>query len=379
MIVRAHFEKLLKSKKKLRIKHGVDPTTSDLHLGYAVVYEKLRILQEMGHTIVFLIGSFTGRFGDPTDRSEARSMRTKHHVLEQAVSYKKQLGKILDTTLIELRENGEWYDTMRAEDLLMLMSKTTAAHMLQRDMFVKRQKEGKEIRLHELTYPLLQGWDSVELKADCTVIGKDQTFNELMGRELQEAEGQTPQDLVIMPLLVGTDGERKMSQSYNNHIAFSDPPEEMYGKLMSIPDEQILPYFTLVTRLSKQEIDEIAEDMRRGNPRDAKAKLAYEVVALYHTKTKANEAAESFRRVFQKKQEPEKSREIRAKNPTDIRDLLVAATFASSRSAAQRLVEQGAVRVNGKVVRDWKKRIALKTGDVLQAGRRRFGRVKVVR
>ncbi|MFA6511790.1 MAG: tyrosine--tRNA ligase [Patescibacteria group bacterium] len=377
VIVRAKFEAKLKGKKKLRIKHGVDPTTQDLHLGYAVVYEKLRILQEMGHTIVFLIGSFTGRFGDPTDKSETRAMRSKHEVLEAAVSYKRQLGKILDTSLVELRENGEWYDTMRAEDLLQLMSRTTTSRMMERDMFQERIKEGKEVRLHELAYPLLQGWDSVELKSDATVIGSDQTFNELMGRELQQQERQAPQDLMIMPLLVGTDGVRKMSQSLGNHIGFDDAPEDMYGKVMSIADEQILTYFTLVTRKTKKEIDEIASDLKKGgNPRNAKAALAYEIVKTYHHEKNAKAAAEHFERVFTKKGQPAEMSEIKTKKSMDVRDLIVTAGFAKSKSEAQRLVEQGAVKVGDKAIKDWKKKITLKKGDVLQVGKRHFARIQ---
>ncbi|MBU3925570.1 tyrosine--tRNA ligase, partial [Patescibacteria group bacterium] len=224
IIERESLEKKLKSGKTLRIKHGVDPTTPDLHLGYAVIYRKLRQFQDLGHTVVFLIGDFTGRFGDPTDKGEVRSMRDKKEVQKLAQNYIDQVSKILDKKKLEIRYNGEWYDKMSAEDLLRLMSKFTNAQMLQRDMFQERIKKGQDIGLHEPVYPVLQGYDSVMLESDLTIIGNDQEFNELQGRRAQEMFGQKPQDLVIMPILTGTDGKNKMSQSLGNYIGITEAP-----------------------------------------------------------------------------------------------------------------------------------------------------------
>jgi tyrosyl-tRNA synthetase len=377
VLVRESLEKKLRSGHALRIKHGVDPTTKDLHLGYAVVYEKLRQFQEAGHTIVFLIGGFTARFGDPTDRSEARGMRDRVQVEGLAKEYVRQLGTILDISKVEVRSNAEWYDKMSAEELLQLLSSTSVQRMLERDMFDRRRKSGVEIGLHEITYTVLQGFDSVMLKSDVTVIGQDQTFNELQARPLQEAAGQAPQDLVVMPLLVGTDGKKKMSQSLGNSINFTDKPNDMYGKLMSIPDQEILTYFTLVTRLPMSEIDEMAEALKKGmNPRDAKARLASEIVTIYHSKATAAKAGQEFTNVFSAKHEPASMPEVRAKGKILLVDLMVTAKLASSKSEARRLISQGAVTYAGEIHKDPGATVLAKAGAVLRVGKRRFARLK---
>jgi tyrosyl-tRNA synthetase len=378
VIIRPSLEKKLRSGRPLRVKHGVDPTTKDLHLGYAVIYEKLRQFQAAGHTIVFLIGGFTARFGDPTDRLEERHMRDRQEVEALARGYVEQLGRILDVSKVEIRSNAEWYDGMSAEELLRLLSGTSVQRMLERDMFDRRRKAGLEIGLHEITYPVLQGFDSVMLKSDLTVIGRDQTFNELQARPLQEAAGQAPQDLVVMPLLVGTDGKRKMSQSFGNSINFNDAPSDMFGKIMSLPDSQIVNYFTLVTRLPLDEISEIARELKKGaNPRDAKAKLAHEIVTTYHSKAKAAEAAQEFDRVFKEKGAPSDIPTVRVKTKELLLvDLLVQAKLAPSKSEARRLVEQGAVELGGKRLTDPAASVQPKDNAVLKVGKRRFARVR---
>ena len=366
-------KKKLLSGEKLRIKHGVDPTGRDLHLGYSVVYRKLREFQKLGHQVIFLIGDFTGRFGDPTDKDTARKLRSGKEVRDMAKEYIKQLSKILDIKKVEVRYNSEWYDNWSGEDMLRLESKFTVDQMLKRDMFEKRHKDGKDIRYHEPVYPMLQGWDSLELKADVTVIGTDQTFNELQARKLQEQEGQKPQDLMIVPLLVGTDGTMKMSQSLGNDIGLAETPDSQFGKIMSIPDQAVNSYFELCTDVPLDEIKKII----KGNPRDAKMRLAHEVVELYHGKAAAKKAEEQFVKTFQKKEVPEKVRELRIMNhELGIVDLLVKAKLAGSKGEARRVVEQGGVRVEGKTIKDANTTVTLtKKGVLIQKGKRYFVRV----
>lgn len=357
IIVKENLEKRLRKGEKLRVKHGVDPTTRDLHIGYAVVYWKLRDFQDLGHKIVFLIGNFTARFGDPTDEAKTREMRKKSEVEALAKNYLKQLSKILDLDKVEVRYNGEWYDKWSWEQGLCFMSKFSVARVLERDMFQERIKKGKEIQYHEPVYPMLQGYDSVELKSDVTVIGSDQKFNELQARPLQQEAGQTPQDLVIVPLLLGTGGKRKMSQSLGNYIGINEPPEEQYGKTMSIPDKLLKHYFELATRLSQQEIEEIL----RQEPRDAKARLAREIVSLYHGEKAAEKAEQEFNKVFRDKKIPSKIPELKTASK-DLVEILVQTKLASSKADAKRLIKQGAVK---------------KRGDVLQVGKRGFVRIKI--
>ncbi len=376
VVVDKELRKKLLSGKQLRVKHGVDPTSKDLTLGHAVVYEKLRQFQELGHKIVFLVGSFTARFGDPTDKGKAREMREKEEVLEMGKNYVKQLSKILDIKKVEIRYNGEWYDKFSGEDMLRLMSKFTVARMLERDMFQKRIKEEKEIYYHEPVYPILQGYDSVELKSDLTVIGSDQKFNELQARPLQEEAGQEPQDIVIMPLLVGTDGTMKMSQSLGNYIGINDSANEMFGKLMSIPDELIYSYFELCTRVSEDELAEVEQLLKSDtNPRDIKIKLAKEIIKIYHSEKEAEKAAEEFVNIFSNKQKPV---DIEKKNFTkglNTLDLLIELGMAKSKGEGRRLVEQKGVKVNDITVENWDKD-DYKSGDIIQVGKRKFVELK---
>lgn len=363
--------------KMLRIKHGVDPTTADLHLGYAVNYEKMRCFQERGHAIVFLIGTFTGRFGDPTDKSESRQMRDKKTVEGLANNYLKQLGRILNIKDVEVVYNGDWFDKKSAEDLLRLMSEFTVARMLERDMFQKRMKEGKEIGLHEIVYPVLQGYDSVEIDADLTVIGTDQTFNELQARPLQKARGQEPQNIIAMEMLVGTDGKQKMSQSLGNYIGFDDTPEDKFGKVMSIPDHVILTYFKAVTRVSMEDIELIARELEAGvNPRDIKMRLAHEIVTIYDGEQAAEKAKEHFVTVFQKGEVPDEIAEFRLEDAEiTLMYLLVESGLLASTSESRRLIEQGGVKVDGEKVGDSYFKFEGKDEFLVQVGKRKFLKV----
>lgn len=366
IIERESLERKLKSGKSLRIKHGVDPTTPDLHLGYAVVYRKLRQFQDLGHKVIFLIGDFTGRFGDPTEKKEGpRLMRAKKEVKKLAKNYIEQAGKILDIGKTEIRYNSEWYDKMSAEDLLRLMSKFTTARMMQRDMFQERIKRGLEIGMHEPVYPVLQGYDSVMLGSDVTVIGSDQEFNELQGRRAQEMFGQKPQDIVITPLLVGTDGENKMSQSLGNYIGITESADSQYGKTMSIPDKLLPEYFELLTELVFDE---------KENPRDAKMKLAYEIVKTYHSEKEAEMARENFIKLFQKKEIPDNIQEIEAGVKTELGDILVENKIVSSKSEFRRLIREGAIDIGGETIGDAHYKIE-KSGAI-KIGKKKF--VKIV-
>ncbi|TSC97305.1 MAG: tyrosyl-tRNA synthetase, partial [Candidatus Berkelbacteria bacterium Licking1014_2] len=304
IIGQEELEKKLKAGQKLRIKHGVDPTTTELHLGHAVNYRKMRQFQNLGHTIVFLIGDFTARFGDPTDRGKTRFLRSRQEVMAMAKDYLSQAGRVIDMERAEIRYNGEWYDKMSAEDLLNLMSNVTYGQLIERDMFQERIKKDQPIFSHEMVYPILQGYDSVMLKSDLTVCGTDQKFNELMGRWLQEKMGQPPQVILTTPILLGADGKNKMSQSLGNHISLSDSPENMYGKIMSIADDLIVPYFELCTDLETKALAVVKEELKTVNPRDVKMRLAKLIVANYHDITAAEAAEEEFKRVFQERQQP---------------------------------------------------------------------------
>lgn len=363
-------EEKLKSGKKLRVKHGVDPTTTGLHIGHAVVYLKMKELQEMGHQIVFLIGDFTGRFGDPSQKLTARQLRPKKEVRALAKNYLRQVGRIVDLKKTEIRYNSEWYDKMSAEDLLKLMSRFTVQRMLERDMFQKRIEQKKEIRLQEPVYPVLQGYDSVVLKADITICGNDQLFNEIKGRELQAEFNQAPQDIVATRLLVGLDGKEKMSQSLGNDIGIEDSPKEQYGKIMSIPDNLIQEYFELTTRVP-------LEKVKKGNPRELKAELARAIVKIYHGEKEADKAEQEFNKVFKERQDPEDMPEIRvSEKKLPILDLLVKTKLVSSKSEAKRLIQQKGVKIDKEVQQEWDKEIAVKKGMVIQVGKRRFAKIR---
>ncbi len=381
IIDRDRLEVLLKSGKKLRIKYGVDVTSPLLHLGHAVNLWKMREFQELGHKVIFLIGDFTTRIGDPTGRSLTRPVISKKQIERDAKEYKRQISKILltNSSVFEERRNSEWYDKMSLSEFLSLASKITHARLIKRDMFQARIEEGREIYIHEFLYPILQGYDSVMLKADLTIIGEDQLFNELIGRYYQEVFYQDPQCIITTTITPGLDGREKQSKSLGNYIAILDKPAEKYGKIMSIPDNLIIPYFKVYTKLSLEEIGQIEKDLKSGvNPRDMKARLAYEIVKIYHGEKKAKEAEREFEKIFRKKEIPSKIKTIKIKRQKiSIIDLLVRVNLASSKSEARRMVEQNAVKIDKKLINDWREMIDLRKGMIIQVGKRRFIRLDV--
>lgn len=369
VIDRAHLEKQLSSGKKLRVKFGIDPTGTDLHLGHAVPLRKLRQFQDLGHQVVLLIGDFTAMIGDPTGRNETRPMLNQKDVKQNMKTYIKQASKILDMKRVEVRHNSEWYSGKRVDFLMELTGKITVARVLDRDDFKKRLHDDVDIQMQEILYPVLQGYDSVALKADMEMGGRDQKFNMLMGRKIQRRYDQSEQDVMTLPLLVGTDGERKMSKTYGNYIALLDTADDMYGKVMSIPDTLIISYFELCTALPMDEIAAIKRTLDGGaNPRDLKMQLAAAIVALYHGKVAAKKAEAHFREIFQEKEKPADMPTVKARGT--IVDVLVAAKIATSKSDARRLIDQGGVKIDDVVVTDAD--MSVKRGAVIQKGKRFF-------
>lgn len=367
-------DKLL-SGKRLRIKHGVDPNTSQLHLGYIVNYRVMRRFQDIGHTVVLLLGDFTGRIGDPTDKLEARRGLDKETLRKNAASIVKLATKILDKNRLEIRYNSEWWDKIKLGDFLGIAKKVSAARLWERDMFEKRLRQKRPVWTHEFLYPILQAYDSVMIKSDLTIIGSDQKFNELLGRELQKEFHQDQQALVLMPILPGIDGREKMSQSLGNTIGIDEKPEEIYGKIMSMPDTNIISYLRLLTDVSQDEITVIKTEILTGvrNPRDVKMRLAREVVTELYSQKDALEAEEIFKKIFQKKELPDKMQTISIDSEAFVLDILVDARLAGSRSEARRLIEQGAIRIDDQVISDPMTKIQ-KTDcpTVLRKGKRFF-------
>jgi len=375
VITKEGLEKKLKSGKQLRVKLGIDPTGSDLHIGHAVVLRKLKQFQDLGHKVILLIGDYTAMIGDPSGRDKTRPVLSEKDVKHNMKTYLAQAAKVLDVKKAEIRHNSEWYAKPGFTSLLMdLTSRITVARILERDDFQKRLKEGSDIQMQEIMYPLLQGYDSVALKADVELGGSDQKFNLLMGRKLQKKYNQPEQDILTMQLLEGVDGERKMSKSYGNYIALADSPEDMFGKVMSIPDTLIKKYFELATEVPAAEIDKIIGEMKAGtNPRDAKIRLATEIVKLYRGEKEAEVAKENFIKVFSQKEKPEEilNFDVKSKN---IIDILVEINFAPSRSEAKRLIEQGGVKIDDKVISDIN--FSLASGEhLVQKGKRFFAKV----
>ena len=382
-------EKLKRSEatgKPLVIKLGLDPTAPDIHLGHTVVLRKLKAFQDLGHKVVIIIGDYTGMIGDPTGRSEARKQLTREQVLENAETYKKQIFKILDPDKTIVRFNSEWLANMTFKDVINLSAKYTVARMLERDDFKKRYTTGLPIAVHEFFYPLMQGYDSVALESDVELGGTDQKFNILMGRTLQKEYGQKSVQIgMLMPILEGTDGVKKMSKSVGNYIGINEAPEEMYGKTMSIPDELIIRYFELVTDVHPDEIEKMKNDMANDavNPRDLKMALAREIVRLYYNEEEAMKAEESFKSVFQRGQLPDEIPEI-VVSGEDLEDgaiwiakLLVLLGLSPSTSEARRNVMQGAVKVNEEKVTDVRLNIKIKNGDIIQVGKRKIAKIKL--
>jgi tyrosyl-tRNA synthetase len=369
----------------LRAKLGIDPSTPDLHLGHAVVLGALRRFQDLGHTAVLIVGDFTGRVGDPAGQPETRRMLTPEELDRNAATYLVQAGKILDVGRAELRRNSEWLAGLTFDDVARLAATLTVARLLERDDFSARYREGRPISLQEFLYPLMQGYDSVAVEADVELGGTDQTFNLLVGRDIQRAHGQEPQVAFTMPLLTGTDGARKMSKSFGNHVGLTDPPDEQFGKTMSIPDELISPWFRLCTGLPPEELDAIERGLADGSLHggEQKRRLAREIVARYHDADAARVVEERFDRVHREHEIPEEVSEAPIP-PAAVTDgrvwlprLLAATGLAASNADARRLIEQGGVRIDGRPVTDPDAEFAPAdlTGRVLQVGRRRFLRL----
>ncbi len=365
--------------KPLRIKLGLDPTAPDIHIGHTVVIRKLRAFQELGHTVIFLIGDFTGMIGDPSGKNVTRPPLSRDEINANAETYKKQMSKLLDTQKTELRFNGEWMDKFAAADFVRLCAKTTVKQILERDDFDKRIKDEKPISLHELLYPLVQGYDSVALESDVELGGTDQKFNLLMGRNLQREFDQEPQVIMTTPLLEGLDGVQKMSKSLNNYIGIEDAPGEMFGKVMSISDEMMWKYFELLTDLSPTEIANRKSQIANGeNPRNVKVSLAKLVITDFHSAADATAAEDEFNRRFVQKEIPDEIEERTM--PTDsynLAQLLADSGLAASKGEARRLIEQGGVRVNGEKATAANTDIAVDAeGVLLQVGKRKFLRIK---
>ncbi|RUM93916.1 MAG: tyrosine--tRNA ligase [Thiothrix sp.] len=372
----------LKAGHRLRIKAGFDPTAPDLHLGHTVLINKLRQFQDLGHDVIFLIGDFTGMIGDPTGKNTTRPALTRQEVIENAKSYEEQVFKILDPDKTTVAFNSCWMSKMSPADLIQLMAKHTVARMLERDDFNKRYKSGQPIAIHELLYPLIQGYDSVELKADVELGGTDQKFNLLVGRQMQESYGQKPQVVLTMPLLEGLDGVQKMSKSLGNYVGIDEPPGEMFGKLMSVSDDLMWRYFELLSAKTEQQITSFKSQCEAGkNPRDIKFELAKEMVTRFHGASMANQALDEFIRRFQKGAVPDEIPEVELNSGNDglpIANALKDAGLVQSTSEAFRMIKQGAVKIDGEKVEDKGLKLSAGTEQVVQVGKRRFARLSVM-
>ncbi|MBF6650362.1 tyrosine--tRNA ligase [Methylobacter sp. BlB1] len=382
VLVEQELVKKLEEGRPLRIKAGFDPTAPDLHLGHTVLINKLKQFQDVGHEVLFLIGDFTGMIGDPTGKNATRKPLTRDEVIENAKTYEEQIFKILDPAKTLVMFNSSWMNAMSPADLIQLAAKHTVARMLERDDFNKRFKSGQPIAIHEFLYPLIQGYDSVAMKADVELGGTDQKFNLLVGRQLQEVFGQKPQVVMTMPILEGLDGVQKMSKSLNNYIGIADSPDDMFGKLMSISDELMWRYFELLSFRSISEIKQWTQACEQGaNPRDYKVKLAQEIIERFHNAAAAKKALENFEARFQRGAIPDEMDEIELSNEGKgygIANLLKDAGLTASTSEAIRMINQGAVKIDGEKLSDSKKEIPAGTTHVYQVGKRKFARVTII-
>ena len=387
IITEAELVRLLNSGRILTLKQGFDPSAPDIHLGHVVGLRKLRQLQELGHKVTLIVGDWTARIGDPSGQSTTRPMLSPREIEINAQTYMEQFFKVVDKDKTELRWQSEWFSRFTLDEVIKLTSKFTIAQLLAREDFNKRYNSGNPISLTEMLYPLLQGYDSVAIQADVEFGGIDQKFNCLVGRELQQSTGQSPQQIFLVPLLVGTDGHHKMSKSLNNHIGIAEPPREIYGKVMSIPDSLIVDYFELVTDVAEEEITEFKKQLktRSVNPMNLKKRLAHEIVRQFHGKQAADEAQEHFTHVFQQREIPKETHTVELRGIVDIsgkfevevqRDitsLIVEAGLAKSRSEANRLLTQGAIEVDGEKVST--SLVTLKDGSIIKVGKLRFLRI----
>ncbi|MEZ8151395.1 tyrosine--tRNA ligase [Vibrio splendidus] len=367
----------LKEGRPLRIKLGADPTAPDIHLGHTVIFNKLRAFQELGHEVTFLIGDFTAMVGDPSGKNSTRPPLSREDVLKNAETYKEQVFKILDPAKTQIRFNSEWLSELGAEGMIRLASNQTVARMLERDDFKKRYAGGQPIAIHEFMYPLLQGHDSVALESDVELGGTDQKFNLLMGRELQKAAGQKPQAVLMMPLLVGLDGVKKMSKSAHNYIGISEAPSEMFGKIMSISDDLMWSYYELLSFRPLEEVAELKAGVDAGkNPRDVKVQLAKEIIARFHSEADADAAEQEFVNRFAKNQVPDDMPEFEFEAGLPIANVLKEAGLVNSTSDAMRMIKQGAAKLEGEKIEDSK--FVPEAGTaVYQVGKRKFARITI--
>ncbi|MCC7431541.1 tyrosine--tRNA ligase [bacterium] len=372
-------EKSFKTSKPLKVKLGCDPSRPDLHLGHAVVLKKLREFQDLGHEIILIVGDFTGMIGDPTGKSKTRPHLTLEETKTNGQSYFEQAVKILNPTKTRMVFNSEWLGKMTFEDVIKLASKYTVAQMLERDDFEKRYNAGQPIAIHEFLYPLAQGQDSVAIHSDIEIGGNDQLFNNLVGRELQKQDGQDPQIVMVLPLLEGTDGIQKMSKSLDNYIGISETPSQIYGKTLSIPDTLIFRYFELVTDFSDSELAEIKTQTEK-DPRNTKRKLARTLVSMFYDEQEAQKAEEEFDRIFIKKDVPDEIDEFDASGfPCEVQigNFLTQVGLTASNGEAKRLIQGGAISINGEKILDFFAKIRLENGLVVKAGKRKF--LKIIR
>lgn len=374
--LQAKIEMAQKTNKKLIVKAGFDPTAPDLHLGHTVLINKLKLFQDLGHDVVFLIGDFTGRIGDPTGKNVTRQPLSEEEVKQNARTYQEQIFKILDPQKTRVVFNNDWLGKMSAQDLIKLAASHTVARMLERDDFKKRYDNNQPIAIHEFMYPLLQGQDSVELKADVELGGRDQKFNLLVGRELQKQNGQAPQVVITMPLLEGLDGVQKMSKSLNNYIGIAESAQSMFGKIMSISDELMWRYYELLSFKSLSDIEKLKQDVVYGkNPRDVKIELAKEIIERFHDKAAAEQAHQDFTNQFQKHQIPENIPEVNVPSGTPVWKAMVMAELVKSSSEAFRMLTQGAVKLDGQKITS-KDDLVEKEG-VIQVGKLKYASLKI--
>ena len=369
-------EKSIKAGKSLRVKAGFDPTAPDLHLGHTVLLQKMKQFQDLGHEIIFLVGDFTGMIGDPTGRSETRKSLTEEEVKENALTYLQQVFKILDEKKTVVKYNSEWMNRFTSTDMINLAARYTVARMLERDDFQKRLSKNLPVSIHELIYPLIQGYDSVALKADMELGGTDQKFNLLVGRDLQRAYGMAPQTVLTMPLLEGTDGVQKMSKSLGNSIGVFDPPGEMYGKIMSVSDDLMWRFYKLLSDTEEKELEKIKTEAASGavNPKEIKMRLAKELVARYHSTESAQKAEQEFENVFKNKNLPEDipTKKTWGSESRWICKVLTENSLTESTSVARRLIEQGAVFINGEKQRNARRDLQGNQEYLIKVGKKRF-------
>lgn len=375
IVGKKELRKKLEEDEKLTVKLGLDPTGKDFHLGHASMLWRLRFFQELGNKVVFIIGDFTAKIGDASDKQEMRDRVTDKEIKENMKDYEEQLEKILDMDKVEVRYNSEWFNDFRLEELIPLAMEFTAQQMIRRRNFKKRWEEEKPIGLHEILYPLLQGYDSVAIEADVEIGGFDQLFNLKTGRKIQKFYGQNPQIIITSEMLYGLDG-REMSTSWGNTVNITDNPKEMYGKILSLKDDLIMNYFNLCAFYSEKELKRIKKDLKKKNPKEVKKELARAIVSLYHGEEDAEKAEKEFEKIFEEGGVPDDMPEINIeKEKIGALNLVHATGLVDSKSQSKRLIKQGAVKINGEKIKDWKKDIEVVDGMVIKIGKKRFAKI----